>query len=215
MGFPLHRTWRPARLGPLLTTVSESPEVSLAELQLAARNHGMPLEALRYDVTPVGLHYLLIHFDIPAVDGSSWRLAIDGDVATPASLSLEDVRALPRVTMPVTLECAGNGRARLSPRPISQPWLNDAVGTAEWTGTPLAPLLRRAGIGGDAVEVLFTASPGLTAACREASSTPTSEAFRSTRSSNATCCSPMRSTGSRSRPSTGIPCGSSCRGGTG
>ena len=28
----------------------------------------MPLEALRYDVTPAGLHYLLIHYDIPALD---------------------------------------------------------------------------------------------------------------------------------------------------
>jgi len=35
------------------------------EVELATRNHGMPLEALRYDVTPAGLHYLLIHFDIP------------------------------------------------------------------------------------------------------------------------------------------------------
>jgi hypothetical protein len=43
-------------------------DISRDELQLAARNHGMPLEALRYDVTPVGLHYLLIHFDIPAAD---------------------------------------------------------------------------------------------------------------------------------------------------
>ena len=39
--------------------------ISLEELQLAARNHGMPLEALRYPVTPVGLHYLLIHYDVP------------------------------------------------------------------------------------------------------------------------------------------------------
>ena len=29
------------------------------ELQLATRNRGMPLEALRYDVTPTGMHYLL------------------------------------------------------------------------------------------------------------------------------------------------------------
>ena len=42
--------------------------LSLDELQLAARNHGMPLEALRYDVTPAGLHYLLVHYDIPFVD---------------------------------------------------------------------------------------------------------------------------------------------------
>lgn len=39
--------------------------ISREELQLAARNHGLPLEALRYDVTPAGLHYLLIHYDIP------------------------------------------------------------------------------------------------------------------------------------------------------
>ena len=39
--------------------------ISLEELQLAARNHGMPLEALRYPITPAGLHYLLIHYDIP------------------------------------------------------------------------------------------------------------------------------------------------------
>jgi DMSO/TMAO reductase YedYZ molybdopterin-dependent catalytic subunit len=55
----------------------------------------------------------------------------------------------------VTLECAGNGRARLSPRPVSQPWLQEAVGTAEWTGTPLAPLLAEAGLRKDAVEVVF------------------------------------------------------------
>ena len=41
------------------------------ELQLATRNRGMPLEALRYDVTPTGLHYLLIHFDIPDVDAAA------------------------------------------------------------------------------------------------------------------------------------------------
>jgi hypothetical protein len=42
--------------------------ISLEQLQLAARNHGMPLEALAYPITPIGLHYLLIHYDIPVVD---------------------------------------------------------------------------------------------------------------------------------------------------
>ena len=48
--------------------------LTLEELQLATRNRGMPLEALRYDVTPVGLHYLLVHFDIPVIDPTQWRL---------------------------------------------------------------------------------------------------------------------------------------------
>ena len=54
--------------------------ISQEELQLAARNHGMPLEALRWDVTPLGLHYLLIHYDIPVVDAASWRLEVGGRV---------------------------------------------------------------------------------------------------------------------------------------
>ena len=118
-------------------------DVTLAELRLAARNHGMPLEALRYPITPVGLHYLLVHYDIPAVDPGAWRLELGGAVERPLSLSLDDLRAMPSVTLPVTLECAGNGRALLAPRPLSQPWLTEAVGTGEYTGVPLRGLVER------------------------------------------------------------------------
>ncbi|RIQ10814.1 sulfite oxidase [Jiangella rhizosphaerae] len=130
--------------------------ISVDELRLAARNHGLPLEALRYDVTPAGLHYLLTHYDIPALDPGTWRLSVSGAVARPLSLSLDDLRARPRAAHRVTLECAGNGRALLSPRPVSQPWLDEAVGTAEWTGTPLAGLLAEAGVAAGAVDVAFT-----------------------------------------------------------
>ncbi|MGE0872218.1 MAG: sulfite oxidase [Kofleriaceae bacterium] len=139
--------------------MSRSPTdgpLTFEELQLATRNKGMPLEGLRYAVTPVGMHYLLVHFDIPAIDPAAWRLCIGGHVRHPLELSLEQLRARPRVTTPVTLECAGNGRARLHPRPISQPWLTEAVGTAEWTGTPLAGLLDDAGLDPAAVELVFT-----------------------------------------------------------
>lgn len=137
--------------------VAEADEgISNDELQLAARNHGMPLEALRFDVTPPGLHYLLTHYDIPALDPAAFRLVVDGLVARPMSLDLDAIRARPRVSTVVTPECAGNGRALLQPRPISQPWLVEAVGTSRWTGTPLAVLLRDAGISDRAVDVVFT-----------------------------------------------------------
>jgi DMSO/TMAO reductase YedYZ molybdopterin-dependent catalytic subunit len=145
-------------LGSLgLARIAEPGEgIGLDELALATRNHGMPLEALRYDVTPPGLHYVLTHFDIPAVDPATWRLEITGAVRTPLRLGIDDLRARPSVTRRVVLECAGNGRARYHPRPVSQPWLVEAVGTAEWTGTPLVPLLQEAGISPAAVDVAFT-----------------------------------------------------------
>jgi sulfane dehydrogenase subunit SoxC len=110
--------------------VAEVDGITLEELQLAARNHGMPLEGLRYDRTPIGLHYLLIHFDIPACDAATWTVEVGGRVRLPLALTMDDLRARPAATHTVTLECAGNGRARLQPRPISQPWLQEAVGTA-------------------------------------------------------------------------------------
>ena len=136
--------------------LADSDEITVDELQLAARNHGLPLEALRYPLTPVGLHYLLTHYDIPAVDTAAWRLHVGGHVEQERSLTLDELMARPRVRMPVTMECAGNGRARLSPRPVSQPWLLEAVGNAEWGGTPLRPLLEEAGMLDGAVDVLFT-----------------------------------------------------------
>jgi sulfane dehydrogenase subunit SoxC len=131
--------------------------ITPAELRLAARNHGLPLEALREPITPAGLHYLLIHYDVPAVDPDAFRLEITGAVERPLTLALDALRARPRVAEPITFECAGNGRALLEPRPLSQPWLTEAVGTAEWAGAALAPLLQEAGADPDAVELLFTA----------------------------------------------------------
>ena len=126
------------------------------EVALANRNSGMPLEALRYDVTPVGMHYLLIHFDIPEGDPDTWRLEVGGLVQRPLRLGLADLRALPQKTLRVTLECAGNGRAQLSPRYPSMPWVEEGASTAEWTGTPLAAVLEAAGAQPGAVEWVFS-----------------------------------------------------------
>jgi DMSO/TMAO reductase YedYZ molybdopterin-dependent catalytic subunit len=125
------------------------------ELALASRNSGMPLEALRYDVTPAGLHYLLIHFDIPPADEFGWRLRLDGLVQRPLELSLDELRRLPATTVRMTMECAGNGRGQMSPRYPSMPWLEEGVSTAEWTGVRLAVLMERAGLKPAATELVF------------------------------------------------------------
>jgi DMSO/TMAO reductase YedYZ molybdopterin-dependent catalytic subunit len=111
----------------------------------------MPLEALRYDVTPSGLHYLLIHFDIPDADESRWRLEIAG-LARPRALSVPELRKLPAKTLRVTMECAGNGRAQIAPRYPSVPWLEEGVSTAEWTGVPLREIVQ---LQDQATEIVF------------------------------------------------------------
>jgi DMSO/TMAO reductase YedYZ molybdopterin-dependent catalytic subunit len=116
----------------------------------------MHLEGLRYDVTPAGMHYLVIHFDIPEADETRWSVEVDGSVDRPMTLSIADLRARPAVTRPVTMECAGNGRALMPPRAESQPWLDGAIGNAEWTGTSLASILEEAGLRPEAVELVFT-----------------------------------------------------------
>ena len=126
------------------------------EVRLANRNPGTLLESLRYDLTPVGLHYLLIHFDVPFVaSDADWSLSIGGLVETPLTLSLEDLKRRPEHTLRVTMECAGNGRAGVSPRAQSQPWHHEGVGTADWTGTPLKPILEEAGLATGAQDVVF------------------------------------------------------------
>ena len=140
----MSRTRRPPIVGRFLRE----------EVALASRNSGMPLEALRYDVTPAGLHYLLIHFDIPAAT-AGWALSIGGKVARPRALTVDEIKALPQKTLRVTLECAGNGRGQLSPRYPSMPWLEEGVSTAEWTGTPLAALLEAAELDPGAQEIVF------------------------------------------------------------
>jgi DMSO/TMAO reductase YedYZ molybdopterin-dependent catalytic subunit len=125
------------------------------EIALAARNRGMPLEALRHDVTPPGLHYLLIHFDIPDADESRWRLEIGGLVDRPNALSIEALKALRARTVRVTMECAGNGRGQLSPRYPSVPWLEEGVSTAEWTGVALSEVLKIAQLRETSTEIVF------------------------------------------------------------
>src|SRR5215217_2373471 len=119
-------------------------EFTREEVKFALRNAGMPLEGLRYPITPIGMHFHLIHFDLPYIDPNTYELAIEGRLRRPLRLSLEDIKARPAVSMPVMMECAGIGRAHLSPRPLSAPWHDEAIGCAQWTGTPLAPILEEA-----------------------------------------------------------------------
>jgi sulfane dehydrogenase subunit SoxC len=142
-----------------MTAITRRPPIvgryTFEELALASRNAGMPLEALRHDVTPIGLHYQLIHFDIPDLGAAGLAAAhrrprrararaVAGRSARPAGAHRNR-----------TMECAGNGRAQVSPRYPSIPWVEEGVSTAQWTGHALAEVVRAAGLRPQAKQVVF------------------------------------------------------------
>src|SRR3982751_6176131 len=120
--------------------------------------HGMPFNAeappaaLVDDITPTELHYVRSNFAVPTHDGT---LEIGGAVASPTTVTLEDLRAMPAVERAVTLECAGNGRLAMRPLPTGEPWGDYAVSTARWKGALLHEVLQRVRPAAAGVEVLF------------------------------------------------------------
>src|SRR3954451_15197565 len=130
---------------------------SAEEVTLAFRCHGMHLEALQFPITPLGQHFVLIHFDVPYfAPTDSYSFTIGGRVRTPTTVTLGQLKARPTVRQPSILECAGVGRSYAHPRAIYVPWFNEPMGVYEYTGTPLRGVLEQAGLLDDAVEIVFT-----------------------------------------------------------
>jgi DMSO/TMAO reductase YedYZ molybdopterin-dependent catalytic subunit len=123
-------------------------------------NLEMPFETLRDFITPTGSFYVRTHFPIPKIDKKDWRLRIEGEVENPLEFRYEDLLKMKALTIPVTLECAGNNRNFLEPKVKGVQWGLGAVGTANWTGAPLAILLERAGVKSNACEVILEGADG-------------------------------------------------------
>jgi DMSO/TMAO reductase YedYZ molybdopterin-dependent catalytic subunit len=119
----------------------------------AAPAPGAPPPPVRFD--PKNLQSFIVsndeffavqHYGMPAAsDPAAYKLRITGNVEKPSLWSLADLKKRPRVEQVVGFECSGNNNARGNP----------LVGNAKWAGTPLAPLLKEAGLKPTAREVVF------------------------------------------------------------
>src|SRR6266581_6738401 len=123
-------------------------------------NLEMPFEKLDSFITPTKSFYVRTHFPIPAIDKDEWWLHVEGAVEKPFEINYEELLKLESVTIPATLECAGNNRNSLEPKVKGVQWGLGAVGTAEWTGVPLAILLDRAEVKPEAREVILEGADG-------------------------------------------------------
>ncbi|MET7368085.1 sulfite oxidase [Streptomyces sp. NPDC005566] len=111
-------------------------------------------------LTPVDRFFVRNHTATPRIEAADWKLTVWGSglKGGPVDFSYAALRALPSVTRTAFVECAGNGRSFFTSQqnqPVSgTAWTLGAIGTARWRGVRLADVLRLAGIGRDAVDVL-------------------------------------------------------------
>ncbi len=103
-------------------------------------------ESLDSRLTPNDEFFTVKHYNLPRLSPVDWRLSVAGLVAQPQTLSLADLKALPRRTVEFTIECSGN---------TGLPFLIGAVGNARWAGTPLYRVLRQARPLDRGIEVIF------------------------------------------------------------
>ena len=118
-------------------------------------NLEMPFETTDNFITPTKSFYVRAHFPIPKIDRDAWWLHVEGEVEKPFAIDYEELLKLESLTVPVTLECAGNNRNFLEPKVNGVQWGLGAVGTAEWTGVLLSVLLNRAVVRSSAREVVL------------------------------------------------------------
>src|SRR3954447_20167035 len=123
-------------------------------------NLEMPFSTLDSFITPAKSFYVRTHFPIPPIDRNAWWLHVDGQVQKSFAIDYEELMTLESVTIPATLECAGNNRNFLQPKVHGVQWRLGAVGTAEWTGVPLSVLLDRATLNPNVREVVLEGADG-------------------------------------------------------
>ena len=137
---------------PVRTQPNRKTLVPIADLPLIGET---PRPALQSWLTPNPLFYVRNHFATPSIDQSSWKLSVSGHVSRPNELSFATIESLPKYTVTVTLECAGNNRSDLVPSTLGNQFTDGAVSTAVWAGAALKDVLASADMLPGAREVLF------------------------------------------------------------
>lgn len=118
-------------------------------------NLEMPFGTLDSFITPTERFYIRCHFPIPEIKERDWRLKVQGSMARPLELTMNELRQMPAQTIMATIECAGNSRVFLVPKVKGEQWELGAVGNAEWTGVRLRDVLQRAEIRSEAREIIL------------------------------------------------------------
>ena len=142
-------------VGPLVTQPQKSPLVLLTDRPVQLET---PRQHFLTPFTPNEAFYVRWHLEtLPnSVDLKEWRLAIEGNIEKPLTLSLPDLfTRFKAVSIAAVNQCSGNSRSQFQPRVVGGQWGNGAMGNALWTGVKLRDVLDAAKVKSGSVQVQF------------------------------------------------------------
>lgn len=119
---------------PALIVQGEAPFNAETDMKLLVQNQ----------LTPNDLFYVRNHMPVPVIQADDYRLeVVDTDGKTLVTLSLEQLKKLPKHVVAATVQCAGNRRNELNAvkKVKGGRWEAGAISNAEWGGARLSDVL--------------------------------------------------------------------------
>jgi DMSO/TMAO reductase YedYZ molybdopterin-dependent catalytic subunit len=134
----------------------------LIKLAYRPPNYEAPLEYFRTPITPNDEFFVRYHLsNIPQVDAKTYKIAVGGEGANgEATLTLDDLKAMPAFEVVAVNQCSGNRRGLSNPHVAGVEWGFGAMGCARWKGARLKDVLDKVGLKKEAVEIAFNGADG-------------------------------------------------------
>src|SRR6202158_3656319 len=144
-----------AGAGVLSTKAADTARQDMIVRSVRPEDFETPLASFTSWITPTEHFFVRSHMSRPTVDVATWRLTVDGEVSSPLTMTMDELKKLPTVEVVSVIECAGNGRAFYKPGVAGMQWTGGGVGNGRWRGVRLADVLKKAGLKATAKHVLF------------------------------------------------------------
>ncbi|HZR60281.1 MAG TPA: molybdopterin-dependent oxidoreductase [Xanthobacteraceae bacterium] len=134
----------------------------LIKLAYRAPNYEAPLDYFRTPITPNDEFFVRYHLsNIPQVDAKTYKITIGGEGASgQATLTLDDLKAMPASELVAVNQCSGNRRGLSNPHVAGVEWGYGAMGCARWKGARLKDVLDKVGLKKEAIEIAFNGADG-------------------------------------------------------
>ncbi|MGZ5176724.1 MAG: molybdopterin-dependent oxidoreductase, partial [Burkholderiales bacterium] len=112
-------------------------------------------------VTASGLHFERSHAGTAIIDPAKHFLYIHGMVREPRKYSMKEVKRFPAVSRLLFIECSGNTLTEwVKPTLKTVQGTHGLTSTSDWTGVPLATILREVGVQSNAKWLLAEGTDG-------------------------------------------------------